>query len=718
MATKKLDQTTTTVDGLPQGAAISDNDTLMVMQGEAGSRITKRVTGTQLKAFIPAGPPGPQGEPGKDGRDGRDGKDGKDGAPGPKGDKGDPGEVGPPGPPGPGGDGRSFFLLSGYVNKWNPPVGVDLATVVINTETDFMEIELLKQDYKPGAEFELIMYTKATVVVVGDDGDIRINTPTGLTLPQDGKARLVYVGLRSGKETWLLRGDYSPTYVSGPYITRIVASTDGSCKPGQAVVDVDVSDQPDKYALQFGHQIADESKPVVWSNLYPFYQYTWEKLLLNTKYNFFARYLDKEKQEYLPQGPSVAFNTQGNTPSQVPTVTARNDLSRGALHMFEFSQVDCPRPNQVRVALEGSEDYQVAYVDNITKAWVFQTKPVDVFVDGKYKFQFGFDGSWADEFAHIPYAISADVTTTGVVVTAKDNQNIDVTWDNPQSGINDPDCKWKITATEYLSGTPQVVSGAQNILVPWNYNKASYKVRAVQVGKVDVKFNVRKFTVDVDCPSMDKQVTVDTGTLPDFEFVKLTPDFPNNRIQIEFKNAPLSIFDVYAYVSADQFDFSNALFLGKDTVFERTENSVTLRPINGLKSKKFYIHAARYTKDGKQQSAFSPVPPAEMDWGPGALPYIFEAIDGNYAQKMVRVKAKNVDPKYQRISVYASQNPNFTSSMSLRGGELGEDGWFYFTFNSAVQIKYWFRTQRWTEGTGNDSPFLPDPPAMIDFSQS
>jgi hypothetical protein len=181
MATKKIDvkeQATTTVDGLPLGAPISDSDTLMVMQGD-GSRKTVKVDAKAVKDYVSNG----------------------------------------------GGSTKEFIMLSGSDTGWSIPTKTEFATVVINTSIpDSFAIKIPNADFKIGTEIELMMYTATKKVMVVPDPAVILNTPTGNILPRDGKATLIYVGKFGTSHTWLLRQDYKPTYPGEPFEVKSITA--------------------------------------------------------------------------------------------------------------------------------------------------------------------------------------------------------------------------------------------------------------------------------------------------------------------------------------------------------------------------------------------------------------------------------------------------------------------------------------------------------------
>ena len=604
MATKKIevkDQATTTVDGLPQGAPISDSDTLMVMQGESGSRATKRVTGNQLKAFIPAGPPGPKGD---------------------KGDKGDPGEVGPPGPPGPGGDGREFIMLSDSYEKWTPDPKFKSAVVVFNTTNDICYVTLLEGDYEPGTEYDLVMFTGNTrVAVVSGSTAVKLNTPGGNTIKRDQWAKLYYIG----ENQWLLRGS-ALTY-GVPYMRTVepVRLTDGY-SPFRAWAVASVAADPALKIAFRARESNDASAPVaeiVNDIVNTDSVATFENMKGWTEYDFWSVYK-------LPDGTESAksnvikYEVQGDTP-KTPQFTRKT--GRGKLALFAVRKLT-DKPDITK--MQGA--YQVGWRDGKPVPewidckkdeysadpdyWSLLTVPYDIKNPTDLWWRVaGANGKWTEPEVHGAYPFPQDREGRKLNI-----HQIDAT--NPYAGFklrienrdmaHDPNCHWKITLDYYSYNTPTKIVYEE---APWQSTSGLFTEHIIYPklssgSTVEVKVKVEAVTYDYVCKASTTEFSYESRGPAGFKVNAIVPEFDKKEIRVDFEGADASVYNVEAMLSTTP-DMSNPIILHDSN--KKYTKQVWLGA-SKLPEGTYYAQAACF-EGTDQMSIWSPDAPIKLVYG-------------------------------------------------------------------------------------------------------
>ena len=673
MNTEKIkvqEQATSTVDGLPQGGAISDSDNLMLMQGEAGSRKTVKVSAKAIKDFIPGGSGGHQ-----------------------------------------------FIALSNEEIEWIIPDTLDFATVLINvTSPDQFAIRVPKGDFKIGTELELVMYTATPRVHVLADFGVYVNTPTGLTLPRDGKAKLIYVGMREDLQVWVLRQDLEQTFVSGPYIKSIIASDKRACSPGTAAVFGDISDNPKNYTVSYRctdpstGEIIFVSPPATGIN-----EYIFDNLECDHDYDFDMSYWSEDSKTEIQTGPKVSFKTQNDIP-QLTKIIPRSDLARGTLHIVEVVHAGCPEVTSMKWIVGNPYLTRLlgdCKIDPLTGLWGFESD-ADLFnFDGDVSFVLGSYGKYNPQKVIQFYPAHYDLITTEVRVDVDpSSKDVSLCWLNRSPQIEDPECFWLVKVGEYNQDGYNTAPDITQKLAWEMPGKVEYKVRSKNQGLISIRLSVTKFTYGQTCIEAKAQADYDSGPETQFSVSDITCDWDKQTFSADYDGVRLYKEKVYIQIC---FDDSMKEVTTLNRIISETDFHVELNASSSV-SRNYFVQAAKFV-DFSQVSDWLPVKPKPLAYGPGSLPFKPLEAEGNYPDRWIRVKAEGVIPPGQRMIAAVSVNPEFTSGQSLTGGELRDDGYFYFNAGSLVNKKYFLRVCRWTEGTGIDTPYLPETPFVIDFSQ-
>lgn len=701
MATKKIEttqQATTTVDGLPQGVALSDSDSLMVMQGD-GTRKTVKVFAKAIKDYLPGGKPYELPVASETTLGGV-----KVGA---------NLSITPDGvlnAQGGGGSGKQFVKVSGKTGEWSPDVSMTDVTLVVNTYVPSFFIRLPRGDFKLGTTIDIIMLTgnSVTSVVSGDDA-VQISAPFGNAIKRDQWAKLVYVS----KDLWALRGYALELGV--PYMTLAgpVPRTD-NYSPFRAWSECRGEYRPDLKIILRARETADTSAQpfshkVNTSETFNVAHMWGEKETLKgwTNYDFWAVYSFPDGTESVTSNV-LTYEVQGDTP-RAPTFEPVT--GRGYLELMKVSASQ-PKPDIAMVQISYQDGIWVDCTkDKYSDLWSYLAIPRVVKDYDNIQWRVAAaNGKWTEPQSYKDFPFKKNIapreTFVRMVNRADPFAGFELRWRNKDT-VNDPDCKWIVSSDYYSEG--RFIETVTNE-VDWATTDHIYtfftvipKVR--RRGQVKLVLTVQAKTYGYVCEPSKLEVTYDSGEPSTFEVKSISPDWNAKEFIVEFTGIDPVTTNVYAQLSLTQ-SMGDPIYLS-----EMNKKYSDKEWLSGAKvpAGVYFAQAAAF-EGGNQTSEWLPLKPIKVEFAPPFTVLEARAFAGS---KSVQVRAEPVFLATDAVQCHASYTPDMTSYFNLTGGEY-KDGWFTFNAGSMVTSKdLYIRAARWREGDGVDTPFLPSPPILV-----